>query len=241
MERNLKLLRDWSAKAGDRRDRLFVWNYPCWPAFWTEAPLVFPHNLRQWLQDTHPISSGEFINPGGQDFQRQHFMCWLWHRLLWDRHADVDALLHDYATQFYGPAGKAMEELYRHLADRYEKIPWSHPLGDSYVPPELMYLETYTPEAVAMARRLADEALAACPADPDDLHRRRVLWMREGLDVFFAEADGAHQWLNHAPAYAVGRVKHAPAAADWDAAPKAPLPQGNFGADPRPPDDHAGA
>jgi hypothetical protein len=231
-QRNLKLLRDWSAKVQHQRDRLSVFNYICTPSFWTEAPIIFPHNLRQWFQDTYAISSGELVCPGGQNLQRQHYMSWLWHRLMWDRNADVDALLRDYATRFYGPAGQAMEAFYRVLADRYENVHWSQRLGVSYVPPELMYLETFTPEVVARLKKLLADALAACPTDPADICRRRVVWMQEGFAPFFTEADLSHKWLNHAPVYTATTVKEAPDETAWASAAPTPLMQGNFGSDP---------
>ncbi|MDD5707314.1 MAG: DUF4838 domain-containing protein [Kiritimatiellae bacterium] len=231
MERNLKLLRDWSAKVGNKRERLYVFNYICWPGFWTSAPYVFPHSLQRWLQATYPLSQGELVCPMG-DFWRTHYMSWLWHRLMWDRNADVDALLHDYAVKFYGPASGPMEELHRVLIDRYENVHWSRQLNDSYVPPELWYLETYTPEVIAKLKQISADALAACPPEASDLYRRRVLWMREGLTTFFTEADGAHKWLNHPPACTVTVVKSAPDDAVWATASAMRLVQGNFGSEP---------
>jgi hypothetical protein len=228
-ERNVRLLKDWSAKVGGNRDRLYVWNYPCWPAFWTEAPLIFPHSLQQWLRDTYEISSGEFINPYGQDLQRQHYMCWMWHRLLWDRHADVDALLHDYCTSFYGPAGAPMEAFYKLLGDRYENVQWSRELPDSYIPVEQMYGETFSAGAVARLKGLLAAAGAACPKDPANLYTRRVAWMKSSMNAFFEEAGLAHKWLGHAPAHAAAKVTGVPDAAIWAKLPAALMSEGNFG------------
>jgi len=119
-ERNLQLMRDWSKKVGGSRKRLYVWNFYCYPAYFTSAPLFFPHNLQKWLQDTYPISGGEFVCPGGNPPQYEIGMAWLWHRLMWDRNADVDALLHDQCTTFFGPAGATMEKVYQMLGDRYK-------------------------------------------------------------------------------------------------------------------------
>jgi hypothetical protein len=194
-ERNLKLMRDWSKKVGGRRERLYVWNFYCYPAYFTNAPLFFPHNLQKWFQDTYPISGGEFVCPGGNPPQYEITMAWLWHRLMWDRNADVDALLHDQCTTFFGPAGATMEKVYRTLSDRYENVHWSRQFDECYIPPDEMYGETYTPEAIQVLKKLFDEALAACPKDENNIYRRRVLWMQDGFEPFFAEADLAHRWL----------------------------------------------
>jgi len=229
-ERNLQLLRDWSKKLGGKRERLYVWNFSCWPAEWTEAPLFFPHNLKKWFQDTYAISGGEFVCPGGNPPQYEIVMCWLWHRLMWDRNADVDALLRDQCMTFFGPAGTTMEKIYATVADRYENVRWSRRFDECYIPPEQMYEETYTPEVIGTLKNLFREALAACPAGETNIYRRRVAWMQEGFAPFFTEADLAHRWLGKAPSYKVAEVAAVPAdAAAWQALPAATLVQGNYG------------
>jgi hypothetical protein len=232
-ERNLRLMRDWSKKVGGKRERLYVWNYFCWPAFWTEAPLFFPHNLQKWLQDTHAISSGEFICPGGNPPQYEIVMAWLWHRLMWDRNADVDALLRDQCMTFFGPAGKTMEQIYKTVIDRYENVKWSRQFDECYVPPDQMYGETYTPQVVSALKKLFEEAVATCPKDETNIYRRRVAWMQEGFAPFFAEADLAHRWLGKTPSFKVTTVAKAPVGtAAWEALPAATLVQGNYGKTP---------
>jgi hypothetical protein len=229
-DRNLKLMRDWSKKLGGDRERLYVWNFFCWPAQWTDAPLFFPHNLQQWLRDTYPISGGEFVCPGSNPPQYELVMCWLWHRLMWDRNADVEALLRDQCTTFFGPAGATMEKVYQTLSDRYENVHWSREFDECYIPPDQMYGETYTPEAIKVLKKLFDEALAACPKDENNIYRRRVVWMQEGFKPFFAEADLAHRWLGKTPSYKVAAVAKPPTdAAAWAALPAVTLVEGNYG------------
>lgn len=232
-ERNLKLLRDWSRKLGGKRERMYVWNYLCWPSMWSEAPLFFPHNLQKWLQDTYAVSSGELVCPGGNPPQYEIVMAWLWHRLMWDRNADVDALLSDQCATFFGPAGKAMEKVYTTIIDRYENVRWSRKFAESYVPPDQMYGETYTPQVISALRKLFQEALAASPADESNIYRRRVAWMQRGFEPFFAEADLAHKWLGKTLSHKVPTVSKAPAdAAAWAALPAVTLVQGNYGKSP---------
>jgi len=232
-ERNLKLLRDWSRKLGGKRERMYVWNYLCWPAMWTNAPLFFPHNLQKWLQDTYAVSSGELVCPGGNPPQYEIVMAWLWHRLMWDRNADVDALLRDQCTTFFGPAGKAMEKVYATVVDRYENVRWSRRFVESYVPPDQMYGETYTPQVIRTLKKLMADSLAACPTDEANIYRRRVAWMQKGFAPFFTEADLAHKWLGKTPSYTVRTVAAPPAdAAAWAALPAVTLVQGNYGKSP---------
>jgi len=229
-ERNLQLMRDWSKKLGGKRERLYVWNFFCYPAYFTNAPIFFPHNLQKWLQDTYAISAGEMVCPGGSPPQYEIVMAWLWHRLMWDRNADVDALLRDQCTAFFGPAGKTMEKLYTTVSDRYENVRWSQKFDETYVPPDQMYGETYTQEVISTLKKLFEEALAACPADETNICRRRVAWMQKGFEPFFADADLAHQWLGKTPSCKVTTLAAVPAdAAAWAALPAATLVQGNFG------------
>ena len=232
-KRNLQLLRDWSKKLGGKRERLSLWNYICWPAYFTKAPLFFPHNLQKWLQDTYAISSGEFVCPGGSPPQYEIVMAWLWHRLMWDRNADVDALLREQCMTLFGPAGKTMEKLYTTVIDRYENVKWSQKLDESYPPPDQMYGETYTPQVISALKKLFEKALAACPADETNIYRRRVAWMQKGFEPFFANADLAHQWLGRTPSHKVPTVAAPPAdAVAWAAVPAVTLVQGNFGSAP---------
>ncbi len=228
--RNLQLMRDWSKKMGGKRERLYVWNFSCWPAQWTEAPLFFPHNLQKWLRDTYAISGGEFVCPGGNPPQYEMVMCWLWHRLMWDRNADVDALLRDQCVTFFGPAGQTMEKVYTTIVDRYENVRWSRQFDETYIPPDQMYGETYTPQVISTLKTLMQKALAACPTDETNIYRHRVVWMQQGFAPFFTEADLAHRWLGKTPSYIVTTVAAVPAdAAAWAALPAATLVQGNYG------------
>ena len=86
-------------------------------------------------------------------------------------------------------AGGADGDLLRTIIDRYENVKWSQSLSVTYLPPELVYRETYTPDVVARLNTLTANALAACPADESDLYRRRVLWLKEGFAEFFKQAD----------------------------------------------------
>ena len=231
--RGLELLREWSRALGGNRERLYVWNFLCWPRQWTEAPVFFPHSLQKWLRDTYAISGGEFVSGGFNPPQFEMVMAWLWHRLMWDRNADVAALLRDQCTTFFGPAGPTMEKIYTTVIDRYENVHWSREFDDTYVPPEQMYGETYTAPVVGALKQLMQQVLDACPPGETNLYRRRVAWMQEGFAPFFAEADLAHRWLGKTPTYTVAAVDEVPAdAAAWAAAPAATLAQGQYGSAP---------
>jgi len=231
--RGLNTLRAWSDKLGRRRERLYNWNFLNWPSHRAAAPIFFPHALQKWLQDIHPICSGEHISEGSNPPQFEMVMAWLWHRLLWNRNADVDALLRDQCLTFFGPAGPTMLQVYATVIERYEEVKWSRELEDCYIPPEQLYGETYTAPLVGALKTLLQKALAATPSEATDIYRRRVMWMQDGFEPFFQEADLAHQWLGNIPTYTVVDVSEVPAdTAAWSALPALALAQGQYGAKP---------
>jgi hypothetical protein len=232
-ENGRNVLRAWGDTLGRRRERLYVWNFLNWPSHRTEAPLFFPHALQKWLREIHPICAGEYISEGSTPPQFEMVMAWLWHRLLWDRNADVDALLRDQCMTFFGPAGPTMARVYATVIDRYENVRWSRELEACYIPPELLYGETYPAPVIDTLKKLLQKALAETPSEATSIYRRRVMWMQDGFAPFFEEADLAHQWLGNAPTYTVADVSEVPAdAAAWAALPALTLVQGQYGAKP---------
>ncbi len=173
---NAKLMQDWSDKVGNDRSRLYVYDYPCLPNFFTAAPLIFPHMQQRWLQDMRDTISGENLcNPAtGNTVQQAHFWISCRLKLLWDPDMDVDAYLTDYCQHFFGPATEPMENFYRLIIDRYESVEWAEEataydaglhyglLGETYTPEVIDQLELHLNEAevAAKARPVASHELA---------------------------------------------------------------------------------
>ena len=159
-----KLLVDWSRMLGGDRERLYVWDYLCYPNFWTCAPILYPHTQQQFLRDYRNMIGGEFLNIGGTTTQAQHYMLALTMRLLWNPDLDVDAYLRDYCQKFFGPGADAMERVYRLLIDRYERVPWpdyNQPSHTAWASPGMLYGRTYTPEVIEQLEQLLCEAQEA--------------------------------------------------------------------------------
>ena len=117
----MRRLSKWNEKLGGDRSRLYMWDYACYPTFWTAAPVIYPHYLQQLLKESGGLINGVFVNTGAGTLQSNHFMFMVWGRLLWNPEADVDALLKDYCRAYYGPAAAAMENFYKICEDRWEK------------------------------------------------------------------------------------------------------------------------
>jgi hypothetical protein len=159
-----ELLGAWSKKLGGDRSRLYIWDYTCYPQYWSCAPTLYPNTLQQFLRENRDRIGGVFLNGGEEIIQADHYMVAVTFALLWDPDLDVDAHLRDYCRNFFGPGADAMERLYRLLFQRYEQVHWPKWTSSgysAYVPPTWFYGLTYTPEVVEEAEQLLCEAQAA--------------------------------------------------------------------------------
>jgi|GEM_PF-5781623 hypothetical protein len=160
-----ELLKQWSEALGGERERMFVWDYQCYPGFWTTAPIIFPHLQQNFLQKYRNLMGGMFLNRSIDDnHQYTHFMEALTMRLLWDPDLDVDAYLHDYCTKFFGPGAAAMERFYSILIKRYEQTSWPayHQQRDTaWVSPGMLFGRTYTPDVIDEIEQALFEAQEA--------------------------------------------------------------------------------
>ena len=165
-----KLLRAWSKKLGGDRRRLYVWDYTCYPQYWSCAPTIYPHTLQQFLREHRQIIGGVFLNGGDETIQADHYMVAFTFALQWNPDLDVDAHLKDYCQKFFGPAADPMERMYQLLIDRYEKTRWPsyRPARyTSYATPSMFYGRTYTPPVVERIEQLLCEAERAAGRIPD--------------------------------------------------------------------------
>lgn len=214
---NMNLMRRWSRKLGDSRDRLYVWNYPCWPGNSSSALFICPNYLQKWYRDCHEYSSGEFLNSSMKNLQVGHLMNYAWFRLLWNRDLDMQHLIEEYCRILFGPAGEPMHDFYRLVIDRYENIKWSEKLPHWYPTCELLYGETYPPEVLDKVEDYLRQADASCSKDIKNIYRRRIEWMKEGLREFIDNGRFVHKCLAHPAQYKVATLATPPGKLDdWE-------------------------
>src|SRR5262249_14518443 len=95
-------------------------------------PVFFPHSIASDLPELRGVSLGDSIDvyqhqPGtgakfGYDpFAAEHLNLYITSRLWWDAQQDVDALLEDYYTAYYGPAREPMKAFIQ-----YSEANWMH-------------------------------------------------------------------------------------------------------------------
>ncbi|NCO94181.1 MAG: hypothetical protein AUJ96_09780 [Armatimonadetes bacterium CG2_30_66_41] len=136
-----ELVNAWRTKT----DRLYLWEYyrynlPPFP--W--CPVAYPHLIAADLAFLKGASRGEFIESeswrAGEESRihypaMQHLNLYVTAKCLWDADLDVDALLQDYVTSFYGPAAGPMAAFWKqaealHAARPLATEVMKYPLGD---------------------------------------------------------------------------------------------------------------
>ena len=107
-----------------RTRNIFFWEYYLYTWLpWREMPVFYPHLISQDLRTLRDFGKGEFIeseswgsNGGVPESMRghicfpgtQHLNLYVTAKALWNSRMDVDNLLDEYYTQFYGTAGVEM-------------------------------------------------------------------------------------------------------------------------------------
>jgi hypothetical protein len=160
-----------------KTDRIYLWEYyrdnlPPFP--W--CPTVYPHLIQENLSELRGVSRGEFIEaeswlPGGEARihypAMQHLNLYVTAKCLWDADLDVDALLDDYCTSFYGPAAGPMREFWERAEALHRERPLADPVGK------------YPVAEVDALLGILERARAA--AEPDTDCDRRVAAVQEDL------------------------------------------------------------
>ncbi len=123
---------------------VYCWEYYLysWPP-WRALPVAFPHIIAKDLKKIRGLSQGEFIesescqpsDEPGQTWGRINYpgMAHLDHyvtaRCLWDADTDVDKLLNEYYTLFYGPAQKDMKQFWTLTESIWNKKTDGYPIN----------------------------------------------------------------------------------------------------------------
>jgi hypothetical protein len=128
------LIQRWHAKT----DQIYLWEYyrynlPPFP--W--CPTAYPHAIAADLRSLKGISRGEFIEseswqPGGESRLHypamQHLNLYVTGKCLWDANLDLEALLADYVTRFYGPAAEPMDAFWKRAEALHNARPEADPV-----------------------------------------------------------------------------------------------------------------
>ena len=111
------LRKNWLAKLPEGHAPLWIWEYYLHNrpgSTYGSLPVFFPHTIAKDLRSLKGISMGDFIEvyreqKGISELAVDHLNLYITARLWWNADQDVNALLDEYYTLFYGPASKEMK------------------------------------------------------------------------------------------------------------------------------------
>ena len=115
-------------------NRIFVWSnilYNWQISPWWGVPVFFPHVIAEDLRAVKGISGGEIIecyeHVPGQEYGWNaqavaHLALVAYSRLWWDADQDIDALLEEYYTLFYGPARDGMKAFIEYCEKNWPRM-----------------------------------------------------------------------------------------------------------------------
>jgi len=165
-----KTILEWTRLLPETYERGYYFNLAC-PAFpfskihaiREETPFAFQCGVKGWRVETKAswVSNGPSLYVAS--------------RLMWDAHADVDALLAEFYEKFFGPAGEPMGK-YLEMVDHAFRDTDCH-AGCSYCMPKV-----FTRRRMARMTEFLDEARRLSAGDADPLYAERVRLFRVNHD-----------------------------------------------------------
>lgn len=189
-----------------RTSNLYIWEYYlAAPPPWRGFPVFFPDNIAEDLRYLHRKGvKGEMIEaeswfgvaepcpkymmcPG-----TQHLNLYLTSQLYWNPELNIDELLAEYYTLFYGPAKEPMRNFWELARKLYrEDVKASlHQLSDPTNLEKISPLLGYPAEAMRKLAEYLSEAEKA--TDADSVYRRRIETIRDE----FAQAEKLYSRLS---------------------------------------------
>jgi len=125
--KSLEFRDEWLSKL-NHKDQLLIWEYNIahrYNSNFPPIPVIFTKSLEQNFNGLYDHAAGFLMEVGwNSEAQRakvkhvlalpglSHLMLYLYGRIAWDRNLDVQALLNEYYTLFYGPAHSEMKEFF---------------------------------------------------------------------------------------------------------------------------------
>jgi hypothetical protein len=176
--------REWSRRAAGIRYRpnLWYWGGGLWG--WPEVPLNRTIEDMQFLADHGAI--GMFVDSTWEHWAAQGPMYYVMAQLAWNPDQDGERLLADYYQRGFGQAAKEIEaywELLERANDTLMRSPDIRTGSSGRYELVAIAEQTYTPELLARADRLLQQA-AEEVGDQPPRYRQRVAFLRDGFEFF---------------------------------------------------------
>lgn len=187
---------------------LFCWDYYCWDdtnTYLTGLPIFFPHWIDTDIRNLKGISNGFYLEGGTYHYIHanpgiNHPNFYILGRKLWDANANVDALLEDYYTNFYGPAKNEMKAFWT-LAEKL----WCDMSVKERGRDIDLTKTLYTPEKLDQLRGYCEAAWNKCPPGSD--YAKRVELIQKH---FYPYVDKMSNTRSRRPEYVVKRTTGSP-------------------------------
>lgn len=134
----LKMRNQWRKKMSGRDRRLWIWEYYLYArpnGRWAYMPVYYPHIIAEDLRDLKGKSIGDFIEvyrslEGISTLAVTHLNLYVTARFWWNAEQDIDKLLDEYYTNFYGPARDEMKAFIEFSEANWMKLTKEPPLID---------------------------------------------------------------------------------------------------------------
>ncbi len=130
------------------------------------VPQVEPHSIAEFLRAVKPYVKGAYFENESTAQTFRFLDEYVVLKLLWDPDQDVDALLDDYFTSFYGPAAAPIAEIYARLEVLWREV-YTLYGGDKarFASRVDLWERVYTEDALAGLDTLVEQATALAQGD----------------------------------------------------------------------------
>ncbi len=163
-----KIIDAWAEKT----EYIYTWEYYNWATMrphLRDVPVLFSRYISDDLKYLRGKSKGEFIEAMDKDWLMHppalnHLNIYLTGKLLWNADLDVDELLEDYYSKFYGPAREEMKAFWT-LGEKT----WTTDLEDRSIE---IYYTLYTREIIDALHSYLKNAIDETPEG--SVYRKRV-------------------------------------------------------------------
>ena len=205
--------------------RLYVWEYWNTPRFYRGvfgAPAIFPRQLKEiYAMDAGRIRGRaiELCHLNGEGKPVGGWADWLYDiqnlyaagKLMWDPSEDIDAVMEEYYTKFFGPSAVPVRQFHNEM-----ELAWAkHGFQPGKWDYQRVWKETYPPEFVDRMMGLLKEAVRLAGKQEPYAYRARKLLT--GYQPFERNSrmfrGGGRKTNPHA--VTVPRINGKPAASDW--------------------------
>ncbi len=186
-ERDYALTKAWFDKAGKVKLYCNSGKFGCYNMDLDDVPTQTPRAMARYYNRMAPMARGAYLS----NYAERAIYCVLnWYvfsRVAWDGHVDIDALLDEYYRLMFGAAAKPMqaffEELERKWMEEVLGVSVETDIGTATIVPSefRVWTELYSPEKLKPLAALFAEAEATVA--PDSMEAKRIALMRrEFLD-----------------------------------------------------------